>query len=86
MDFETQFKSQPNEWRATGSHSPKKFRQAQSKDKQMIFAYEHQGIIMTESHVEEVSLECIIVLSCKNFAVNAQEPSSVARGWATHSP
>jgi hypothetical protein len=27
---------------------PKKFRQAQSKVKQMIFAYDYQGIIMTD--------------------------------------
>ena len=67
--FEPELKSQSNEWKATGSYRPKKFRRAQSKVKQMmIFAYNYHGVIMTESHVEKVSLECIIVLSCKPFA------------------
>ena len=64
-DFEPELKSQSNKWRATGFLSANNFCQAQSKIKQlMIFAYDHQRVIVTgESHVEKVSLECIIVLS-----------------------
>ncbi|PSN38599.1 hypothetical protein C0J52_17918, partial [Blattella germanica] len=48
-DFEPQLKSQSNEWRGASSPRPKKCRCAQSKIKQMmIFAYDHQGIIMTD--------------------------------------
>ena len=46
----------------------------------MIFPHGQQG--QTESHVEEVSLERIIA---KTSQENAQEPTSVARGWVTHS-
>jgi len=54
-DFEPELKSQSNEWRSPSSTRPKKFRRAQSKVKQiMIFAYDHQEIIMTESHVEQL--------------------------------
>ena len=44
-DFEPELKSQSNEWRNPSSPRPKKFRRAQSKVKQMIFAYDHRGII-----------------------------------------
>lgn len=48
-DFEPELKSQSNEWRASSSPRPKKFRRAQSKVKQMmIFAYDHEGIIITD--------------------------------------
>jgi len=48
-DFEPELKSQSNEWRSPSSPQPKKFRQAQSKVKQMmIFACDHGGIIMTD--------------------------------------
>ena len=48
-DFEPEMKSQSNEWRGHSSPRPKKFRRCQSKVKQMmIFAYDHQGIIMTD--------------------------------------
>ena len=54
-DSEPELKSQSNEWRSPSSTRPKKFRRAQSKVKQiMIFAYDHQEIIMTESHVEQL--------------------------------
>jgi hypothetical protein len=54
-DFEPELKSQPNKWRSPTTPRPKKFRRAQSKVKQMmIFAYDHQGIVMTEFHVEQV--------------------------------
>ena len=50
----------------------------------MIFAYDHQGVMMTiETHEEEVSRECIIVFNGKPSQENAQEPTSVARGWLT---
>jgi len=49
-DFEPEFKSQSNEWRSPSSPRPQKFQRAQSKVKQMmIFAYDHRGIIMTDS-------------------------------------
>jgi hypothetical protein len=38
-------KSQSNEWRSPNSLQPKKW--AQSKVKQMIFAYDHWGIVLT---------------------------------------
>ncbi|PSN33184.1 hypothetical protein C0J52_27393, partial [Blattella germanica] len=48
-DFEPQLKSLSNEWRGASSPRPKKFSRAQSKIKQMMFfAYDHQGIIMTD--------------------------------------
>ena len=47
-DFEPELKSQSNEWRSPTSPQPKKFRRAQSKVKQMIFAYYQRGIIMTD--------------------------------------
>ena len=53
-DFEPELKSQSNEWRSPSSPRPKKFRRAQSKVKQMIFAYDHREIIMAEFHVEQV--------------------------------
>ena len=53
-DFEPELKSQSNEWRSPTSARPKKIRRAQSKVQQMIFAYDHRGIIMTEFHVEQV--------------------------------
>jgi hypothetical protein len=34
----------------------------------MIFAYDHQGIIMTEFHVEQVRQQHIIITGCKNCA------------------
>jgi hypothetical protein len=47
-DFEPELKSQSNEWGSPNSPPTKKFRQAQSKVKQMMmFAYDHEGIIMT---------------------------------------
>jgi hypothetical protein len=52
-DYEPQLKSQSNEWRSPNCLRPKKFRQAQSRIKQMIFAYDHRGI-KTEFHVEQV--------------------------------
>jgi hypothetical protein len=54
-DFEPELKSQQNEWRSPTSPRPKKSRRAQSKVKQMMFfVYDHQGIIMTEFHMEQV--------------------------------
>lgn len=48
-DFEPELKSQSNEWKGPSSPRPKKCRRAQSKVKQMmIFAYDNQGIIMTD--------------------------------------
>ena len=47
-DFEPDLKLQSNDWRATGSPRPIKFRRAQSKVKQMIFAYDRQGTIMPD--------------------------------------
>jgi hypothetical protein len=46
--FELELKSQSNEWRSPSSPWPKKFRRAQSNVKQMIFAYDRRGIIMTD--------------------------------------
>ena len=67
--FESEFKSQSNEWRSPSSPRPKKFWRAQSKVKQMmIFAYNHRGIIMIECHVEQVWQQRIIVTGCKNCA------------------
>jgi len=49
-DLELELKSQSNEWRSPSSPRPKKFRRTQSKVKQMmIFAYDHRGVIMTDS-------------------------------------
>lgn len=48
-DFEPELKSQSNEWKGPSSPRPKKCKRAQSKVKQMmIFAYDNQGIIMTD--------------------------------------
>ena len=47
-DFKPELKSQSNKWRSPTSPCPKKFRRVQSSVKQMIFAYYHRGIIMTE--------------------------------------
>ena len=48
-DFEPELKSQSNEWRSTGFPRPKKIIRTQSKVKQtIIFAYDHQGVIMTD--------------------------------------
>jgi hypothetical protein len=70
------------------SPRPKKFQQSQTKVKQMmIFAYDHQGIIMTDKvHVEKVSQQFIIMTLCKIYAENAQKLTSIAQGWADHSP
>jgi len=47
-DSEPELKSQSNEWRSPTSPRPKKSQRVQSEVKQMmIFAYDHQGIIMT---------------------------------------
>jgi len=47
--FEPDLKSQSNEGRSPTSLQPQKFRQAQSKIKEMmIFAYDQRGIIMTD--------------------------------------
>jgi len=72
-DFEPDLKSQSNEWRSATSPRPKKFQRAQSKVKQMIFAYDHRGIIMTEFHVEQVWQQHIIVTGCKNCTEEAQK-------------
>ena len=49
-DFEPELKSLSNECRSPSSPRPRKFRRAQSKVKQMmIFAYDHRGIIMTDT-------------------------------------
>jgi hypothetical protein len=48
-DYEPELKRQSNEWRSPNSPRPKNSRQAQSKvKKMMVFAYDHQGIIMTD--------------------------------------
>jgi hypothetical protein len=48
-DFEPELKSQSNEWRSPTTPQPKKIGRAQLKVKQMmIFAYDHQGIFMTD--------------------------------------
>jgi hypothetical protein len=70
-DFEPELKSQSNEWRSPNSPQPKKFWRAQSKIKQMIFAYDHQWIIMTDRvHVEQVWQKCIIITGYKNHTQN----------------
>ena len=49
-DFELELKSQSNEWRSPTSPRPQKFRQTQSKVKQMkILACDHRGIIVTDT-------------------------------------
>jgi len=47
-DFEPELKSESSEWRGKGSPRPKKFKRAQSNVKQMIFAYDCKGVIMTD--------------------------------------
>ena len=47
-DFEPELKSQSSEWRGKGSSRPKKFKRAQSNEKQLIFAYDCKGVIMTD--------------------------------------
>ena len=47
-DFEPELKSQSSEWRGKGSPRTKKFKRAQSNVKQMIFAYDCKGVIMTD--------------------------------------
>jgi hypothetical protein len=47
-DFEPELKSQSSEWRGKGSLRPKKFKRAQLNVKQMIFAYDCKGVIMTD--------------------------------------
>ena len=47
-DFEPELKSQSSEWRGKVSPRPKKFKRAQSNVKQMIFAYDCKGVIMTD--------------------------------------
>jgi len=48
-DFEPELKSQSSEWRDKVSPRPKKFKRDQSNVKQMmIFAYDCEGVIMTD--------------------------------------
>ena len=72
MDFEPELKSQSNEWRGRpyGFCSAKKnFDELnQRSSKWSLLRIIKDSSWQIESHVEEVSLECIIVLSCKNFA------------------
>ena len=47
-DFEPEMKSQSSEWRGKGPPRPTKFKKAKSNVKQMIFAYDCKGVIMTD--------------------------------------
>ena len=47
-DFKPELKSHSSEWRGKGSPRPKKFKRAQSNVKQIIFAYDCKGVIITD--------------------------------------
>jgi hypothetical protein len=86
-DFEPELKSQSDEWRSRTSARPKKFRRAQSKVKQMmIFAYGHRGIIMTgkSSTWSKCGGSVLSWLDAKIAQKNAQKPTWLDPGWATH--
>ena len=51
-------KSQSNEWRDKDSPRPKKFKRAQSNVKQMIFAYDCKGVIMTDKVPSDTTVNC----------------------------
>ena len=50
----------------------------------MIFAYDYEGVIMTDTVPCERNVTGVYY--CAFMQENAQELTSVARGWTTHSP
>ena len=86
-DFEPELKITVQRVKATVSPWPKKLRRAQSKVKQMMnFAYDHQGVIMTGPKWNKNHWSVLLCFHANISQESAQEPTSVARGWATHSP
>ena len=85
-ELEPELKSQSNMWRATGSARSNKVHEFNRRSSKWwsLLMITKESSWKRESHVEEVLVECTIVLSCKNFAGKCTR-TDLSCSWLGHS-